>query len=43
MESIRRFPKQEQLAGMMQEAGYEYVGWENMSLGVVAMHSGFKM
>jgi demethylmenaquinone methyltransferase/2-methoxy-6-polyprenyl-1,4-benzoquinol methylase len=39
-ESIRRFPNQENLAGMLREAGFERVGWENLSAGIAAIHRG---
>ena len=40
VESIRRFPKQERFAAMIGEAGFQRVGFENLSAGVVAIHSG---
>lgn len=43
VESIRRFPTQPQLVEMMKEAGFGSVKYTNMSLGIVAMHSGFKL
>lgn len=39
-ESIRRFPDQETLAGLMRGAGFERVGWENLSGGICAIHRG---
>jgi ubiquinone/menaquinone biosynthesis C-methylase UbiE len=42
VESIRRFPDQETFLGMMVEAGFRQVGYENLTAGVVAIHSGFK-
>ena len=41
-ESIRMFPDQPTLAGMMERAGFERVKWQNMSGGIVAIHSGWK-
>ncbi|MGN9785062.1 demethylmenaquinone methyltransferase [Nonomuraea sp. ZG12] len=41
-ESIRDWPDQATLAGVIQRAGWERVAWRNMSLGIVAMHRGFK-
>jgi len=41
-ESIRMHPPQEQLAGMMTEAGFEDVDYLNLSAGVVAIHRGFR-
>lgn len=43
VESIRRFPTQQKLMFMMQEAGFQYVSYKNLSLGIVAIHSGFKL
>ncbi len=40
VESIRRFPTQEKFAAMIREAGFQRVGFENLSAGVVAIHSG---
>ncbi len=42
-ESIRRFPSQRDLARRMGEAGFERVGWRNMTLGVVALHTGWRI
>lgn len=39
-ESIRRFPDQETLAGMLGEAGFERVTFENLSAGIAAIHRG---
>ncbi len=41
-ESIRVHPNQEALKGMMEQAGLEKVDYFNLSLGVVALHRGFK-
>ncbi|KAH8319217.1 hypothetical protein KR074_002413 [Drosophila pseudoananassae] len=43
VESIRRFPKQEQFKQMIQRAGFEHVCYENLTFGVVSIHSGFKL
>ncbi|KAH8345208.1 2-methoxy-6-polyprenyl-1,4-benzoquinol methylase, mitochondrial [Drosophila kikkawai] len=43
VESIRRFPKQEQFKQMIQEAGFEQVSYENLTFGMVSIHSGFKL
>jgi demethylmenaquinone methyltransferase/2-methoxy-6-polyprenyl-1,4-benzoquinol methylase len=43
VESIRRFPDQERFADMMREAGFGRVSWRNMSLGIVALHSGWRL
>jgi demethylmenaquinone methyltransferase/2-methoxy-6-polyprenyl-1,4-benzoquinol methylase len=42
-ESIRRFPKQEELLGMMQNAGLEQCRYHNLSGGIVALHRGWKL
>jgi ubiquinone/menaquinone biosynthesis C-methylase UbiE len=42
VESIRRFPKQELLAEMMIDVNLSCVGYENLSGGIVAIHSAFK-
>ncbi len=42
-ESIRRFPSQRDLARRMREAGFERVAWRNMTPGVVARHSGWRL
>jgi len=41
-ESIRRFPDQETLRGMMEDAGLEDCGYHNLSGGIVALHKGFR-
>lgn len=43
VESIRRFPPQEQLEDMMRGVGFERVSHTNMTGGVVAIHSGWKI
>ena len=42
-ESIRRFPAQRELARRMREAGFANVAWRDMTLGVVALHSGWRV
>ena len=42
-ESIRRFPPQRELAARMRAAGFENVSWRDMSLGVVALHQGWRI
>jgi demethylmenaquinone methyltransferase/2-methoxy-6-polyprenyl-1,4-benzoquinol methylase len=42
VESIRRHPDQETLKAMMSTAGLENVSYQNMSGGIVALHSGYK-
>jgi demethylmenaquinone methyltransferase / 2-methoxy-6-polyprenyl-1,4-benzoquinol methylase len=41
-ESIRRFPDQETLLGMMREADLEDCRYENLTGGIVALHKGFR-
>ena len=42
-ESIRRFPPQRELAERLRRAGFVQVAWRNMTLGVVALHSGWRI
>lgn len=42
-ESIRRHPDQSALACMMEQAGFERVSCRNLSAGVVAIHTGWKL
>lgn len=42
-ESIRRFPTQEQFAAMIGEAGLSSVSYRNLSGGIVAMHSAWRV
>jgi demethylmenaquinone methyltransferase/2-methoxy-6-polyprenyl-1,4-benzoquinol methylase len=41
-ESIRRFPDQATLEGMLQDAGFEDCRYHNLSGGIVALHVGFR-
>jgi len=43
VESIRQFPDQEIFAKMISEAGFIFVDYENLTQGVAAIHSGFKL
>ncbi len=43
VESIRRFPNQARFAAMMREAGFDRVTYRNLSGGIVAIHSGWKL
>lgn len=43
VESIRKFPKQEEFKEMIEAAGFRSVTYENLTFGVVAIHSGFKI
>ena len=42
-QSIRRFPAQRELAGRLARAGFANVAWRNMTMGVVALHSGWRV
>lgn len=41
-ESIRKHPNQETLKAMFEEAGFEKVDYHNLTMGVVALHRGYK-
>ena len=43
VESIRKFPDQETFANMIRAAGFEQVRYRNMTMGVAALHSGWKL
>lgn len=43
VESIRRFPDQETFAGMIRDAGFDRVQFRNLSMGIAALHSGWKL
>jgi demethylmenaquinone methyltransferase / 2-methoxy-6-polyprenyl-1,4-benzoquinol methylase len=43
VESIRKFPDQETFAGMIRTAGFDQVKYRNMTMGVAALHSGWKI
>jgi demethylmenaquinone methyltransferase/2-methoxy-6-polyprenyl-1,4-benzoquinol methylase len=43
VESIRRFPDQEAFAGMIRQAGFAQVRYRNLTMGVAALHSGWKI
>jgi demethylmenaquinone methyltransferase/2-methoxy-6-polyprenyl-1,4-benzoquinol methylase len=42
-ESIRVHPDQEELKGLLEQAGFERVEYFNLSAGVVALHRGYKL
>jgi len=42
-ESIRMFPSQERLADMMREAGFARVSVQNLSGGIAAIHTGWRL
>ena len=43
VESIRQFPTQPQLTEMFSEVGFSRVKYRNLSNGIVALHSGWKI
>ena len=42
VESIRKFPNQNELSEMFSEAGFSRVRYRNLSNGIVSLHSGWK-
>ena len=43
VESIRKFPPQDEFVTMIEQAGFEQVKYRNLSGGIAAMHSGWKL
>ncbi|WP_298427155.1 bifunctional demethylmenaquinone methyltransferase/2-methoxy-6-polyprenyl-1,4-benzoquinol methylase UbiE [Rhodoblastus sp.] len=43
VESIRQFPKPQEFAAMINDAGFKRVGFTQLTGGVVAIHSGWKL
>ena len=43
VESIRKFPDQESFAAMIRTAGFTQVKYRNLTMGVAALHSGWKV
>jgi demethylmenaquinone methyltransferase / 2-methoxy-6-polyprenyl-1,4-benzoquinol methylase len=43
VESIRKFPDQESFAAMIRQAGFGQVKYRNLTMGVAALHSGWKV
>ena len=43
VESIRKFPDQDTFAQMIRSAGFEQVSYRNLTGGIAAMHSGWKL
>ena len=43
VESIRRFPDQETFLNMIEVAGFEQCSYRNLSMGIAALHSGWKI
>ena len=43
VESIRKFPDQDSFAAMIRAAGFEQVRYRNLTMGIAALHSGWKI
>ena len=43
VESIRRFPDQKSFMGMIENAGFERVRYRNLTGGIAAIHSGWRL
>jgi len=43
VESIRRFPDQARFAALMREAGFAKVAWRDLTGGIAALHSGWRL
>lgn len=43
VESIRKFPDQDTFLGMVQKAGFGNAKYRNLSMGIAALHSGWKL
>ena len=43
IESIRKFPNQETFLSMVRQAGFENANYRNLSRGIAALHSGWKI
>ncbi|TVS04688.1 MAG: bifunctional demethylmenaquinone methyltransferase/2-methoxy-6-polyprenyl-1,4-benzoquinol methylase UbiE [Rhodobacteraceae bacterium] len=43
VESIRRFPDQDRFAEMIRAVGFDLVKYRNLSMGIAALHSGWKI
>ena len=43
VESIRKFPDQETFASMIRMAGFDQVKYRNLTMGIAALHSGWKL
>jgi len=43
VESIRKFPRQERFAEMIRTAGFDRVSYRNLTGGIAAIHSGWKL
>jgi demethylmenaquinone methyltransferase/2-methoxy-6-polyprenyl-1,4-benzoquinol methylase len=42
-ESIRKHPPQDELRGMMEKAGFARCDYRNLSAGICAIHSGYRV
>ena len=43
VESIRKFPEQEVFAKMIRDGGFDQVKYRNLTMGIAALHSGWKL
>jgi len=43
VESIRKFPNQEKFIDMVKQAGFGNAKFRNLSMGIAALHSGWKL
>ena len=43
VESIRKFPKQEHFKRLIEAAGFERVSYRNLTGGIAAIHSGWRI
>jgi ubiquinone/menaquinone biosynthesis C-methylase UbiE len=43
VESIRKFPKQEAFEGMLADAGFRCTAHDDLTGGIVAIHTGFSV
>jgi len=43
VESIRKFPDQDRFADMIRDSGFEMVKYRNFTMGIAALHSGWKI
>lgn len=43
VESIRKFPNQDKLTGMMAKAGFQNISYRNLTGGIAALHSGWRV
>ena len=43
VESIRKFPNQHKFRRKIKNAGFKAVTYENLTFGIAAIHSGFKL